>query len=305
LPCTLSFAEKELSQSKAQLQAATAERDSLLEDLRSVREAKRLADQAYRDQTQRVKSLEGELAFYRGQAAQAMADRDATAWECEELRKQNLALDARAREADGRAEASSAEQGAAERRAAAAEVRAAALESPAAEAAALPALRADLSAALASCNDLQRQHDALADRNRALARDLSASEAAQQTAAAAAAVAQAELQDVTQHKVEVLVRLSEAEAARAQAEGQLGSLTAALAASQGQLGQATQEKVAALLQVASLTATSQGEEPTRRSPQKSPRPASGQSTAPPASPDRWKLPWSGSPSKPKPPAEDG
>lgn len=62
--------------SAAQLEVVSGERNSLKEDLRSTREAKRLADQSYRVQNAKLQKLESELAFYQKEAATAVSDRD-------------------------------------------------------------------------------------------------------------------------------------------------------------------------------------------------------------------------------------
>jgi hypothetical protein len=69
------------------------ERDDLRENLRGVRESKRIADQSWRDEKQKNTQLEADLTFYQTQSARAMADRDRAAWEAEDLRGQALDLD--------------------------------------------------------------------------------------------------------------------------------------------------------------------------------------------------------------------
>jgi DNA repair exonuclease SbcCD ATPase subunit len=62
-------AEKELGRIKSQLQTVIEERDTLRDDLRGVKEAKRQADVELKQQQERVQALDRELAFYQQQAA--------------------------------------------------------------------------------------------------------------------------------------------------------------------------------------------------------------------------------------------
>ena len=59
-----------------QLDAVTAERNSLHEDLISHRDSKRTVDRQWRLERERCERLESELAFYQSHSAQALSDRD-------------------------------------------------------------------------------------------------------------------------------------------------------------------------------------------------------------------------------------
>ena len=62
-----------------QLDAVTAERNSLHEDLVSHRDSKRTVDKQWRLERERCERLESELAFYQNHSAQALSDRDKVA----------------------------------------------------------------------------------------------------------------------------------------------------------------------------------------------------------------------------------
>lgn len=245
--------------------------------MREVKESKRLADQSFRQQASNVQILEREVAFYRQQAAQALSDRDNATWECEHLRQRTLTADTQAREAAAKVEKESGKRTLAERRAAEAENRAAELEGSAAEAKIIPTLRVELTQAGARVQDLQSQVEKLNSelKSAVQAREFaeSALERVQvdsalklQEAEAACAAAIDELNDVTKQKVEALVRLSQAEAARTQADGEIGRLRQALSNAEDRLRTATQEKVEALMQVAELKRGAEGSEGLRSKP---------------------------------------
>jgi len=59
-----------------QLDAVTAERNSLYEDLINHRDSKRTVDKQWRLERERCERLESELAFYQNHSAQALSDRD-------------------------------------------------------------------------------------------------------------------------------------------------------------------------------------------------------------------------------------
>ncbi len=65
-----------MSLSLAQLDAVTAERNSLHEDLINHRDSKRTVDKQWRLERERCERLESELAFYQNHSAQALSDRD-------------------------------------------------------------------------------------------------------------------------------------------------------------------------------------------------------------------------------------
>ena len=301
-------AEKDVSRTKAELLEATGERDGLREDLRAVKEAKRQADQTFREQAARVEALERELGFYRQQAAAAIADRDRTVWDCEQLRQTNAELAAQAKEADRKAEAAAVERSTAERRLEEAQATISGLHEAAAAAEALPALRSDLSRATARSEELQQQIESLegvlrsekatreqSEARRAeaeAARDAAGASAAASIAAAEAAAAaqKEELSDVARQKVEALMRLSQAEAARSAADREVGRLQAELTSTQEQLGQATAEKVQALLRVADLRAVADGAEGLRS-------PGKGTPLSSPSKPVASTASWFSSPSK--------
>ena len=60
----------------SQLDAVTAERNSLHEDLINHRDSKRTVDKQWRLERERSERLESELAFYQNHSAQALSDRD-------------------------------------------------------------------------------------------------------------------------------------------------------------------------------------------------------------------------------------
>jgi len=212
--------------------------------------------------------LERELSFYRQQAAHAIADRDSTAWECEQLRERNAELTSKAQDADRRAEAATVERATAERRLKEAESVIAGLRDAAAQAEAIPGLRADLRRATTRCEELQQSLSGL---EKELQKERRASEAAEAAAESAASDAlaraeefaaaqraeaeavqalQSELAEVTRQKVDALMRLSDAEMVRSRADGEVVRLREKLAAAEEQLVQATAEKVQALMRVA-------------------------------------------------------
>lgn len=57
---------------RAQLAGLVSERDGLREDLHSQREAKRMSDQGWKSERQKVQNLEKELAFYQSQSTRYM-----------------------------------------------------------------------------------------------------------------------------------------------------------------------------------------------------------------------------------------
>lgn len=59
-----------------QVEALTAERDGLREDLRAFRDSKRQSDQSWRKERERVDALEAELSFYQTEFAGATSERD-------------------------------------------------------------------------------------------------------------------------------------------------------------------------------------------------------------------------------------
>jgi len=311
--------EKEISLIKSELLKVTGERESLREDLREVKEAKRRADQSFREQAARTEALERELVFYRQQAAQAIADRDSTAWDCERLRLLNTELADKSKNAENKADASMVERVTAERRLEEAEATISDLRKTAAAAEAIPELRADLSKAEGSVRELQislknLEKELHAEKNaREVAEKCSKTSASALDAknkeleetrladADAIAMRQRELADVTQQKVDALMRLSDAQAARSRADQEVNRLQMALTLVQEQLGQATAEKVQALMLVAELRASTEGtagpnipmnstpnSSPSKSSPAKSPEKRGWLGTTPPttASPAR-------------------
>ncbi len=59
-----------------QLEAVTAERDGLYEDLINHRTSKRTVDKQWRIEREKSERLETELAFYQSQTARTLSDRD-------------------------------------------------------------------------------------------------------------------------------------------------------------------------------------------------------------------------------------
>lgn len=88
--CFAPGAEKELAAHRVALSAVTQERDSLREDLAEVKAAKRRAEQGFKQQLERAAALDRELAFYQGQSARVMGERDRAVYEGEELKAANL-----------------------------------------------------------------------------------------------------------------------------------------------------------------------------------------------------------------------
>lgn len=270
--------EKELIHTKSDMMNLTAERDSIREDLVEVRDAKRKADQAFRDQTARLKTLEREVQFYRQQAAQAIAQRDNSSWECEQLRQRCVDLDGQLRQAVGRAETAETALEMTERRATLAERAADELQEAAAAAKYIPLLRSELERAKGRENELKseikylkRDLKSAKEEIQAAAVQFEEAEAEHLAAAAAAAekisaveeecaTVREGLSEVTQQKIELLMRISRTEAGRARADAQLVQVKESLAAVQEQLNQATQEKVNALMQIAELEAQLSGSE---------------------------------------------
>jgi chromosome segregation ATPase len=303
--------EKELSRAKTDLLTVTAERDSIREDLREIKEAKRIADQSFRDQETRLEALQREVTFYRQQAAQAISQRDNTVWECEQLRQRTVEADLLAREAAGKAESAETERTVAERRADEAEKKAEELQTAANAAKEIPQLKKNLETGknreIELLDQIEKLKIELEEAKEGLQVAVSRAETEEQehqTAVATAtstleetqaqvAAAKEQLNEVTCQKIDALVRLSEAQTARSKADAEIIRLTAALEASLEITGQATQQKVAALMQVAALRAEVEGSaqgvrSPIRRTPQASPS-----KTPPPAagsliSPEKWR-----------------
>lgn len=310
--------EKELSRAKMDLVSITGERDSLREDLREIKEAKRAADQSFRNQETRLESLQREVTFYRQQAAQAISQRDNTVWECEQLRQRTVEADTLARDAAGKAETAATERAIAERRANEAEKKAEILQAAADTAREIPQLKNSLNKAkikeMELLEELENLKTDLKEVKEGL--DLAVSRAITEeqehrdvvlTSAglleetqAQVAAAKEELSEVTSQKIDALVRLSEAQTARSKADSEILRLSSALASSHEQLAQATQQKVAALMQVAAFRAEVEGSEqgvrsPTKRTPQASPSKATPPSAAAGAmaiagslTPERWR-----------------
>lgn len=67
----MSFAEKELTRCKAELQQILADRDSLKEDLNVIKEAKRQGDLTLKQQHEKITTLDRELLFYQQQVSSA------------------------------------------------------------------------------------------------------------------------------------------------------------------------------------------------------------------------------------------
>jgi hypothetical protein len=61
---------------RPQLDAVSAERDSLREDLLQHRASKRTVDKQWRLEAEKSERLEAELGFYQAQSARALSDRD-------------------------------------------------------------------------------------------------------------------------------------------------------------------------------------------------------------------------------------
>ncbi|KAL4552159.1 hypothetical protein Ndes2526B_g06390 [Nannochloris sp. 'desiccata'] len=256
--------EKELSRAKMDLVSITGERDSLREDLREIKEAKRAADQSFRNQETRLESLQREVTFYRQQAAQAISQRDNTVWECEQLRQRTVEADTLARDAAGKAETAATEH--------------------------LKEVKEGLDLAVSRAITEEQEHRDVVLTSAGLLEETQAQVAA----------AKEELSEVTSQKIDALVRLSEAQTARSKADSEILRLSSALASSHEQLAQATQQKVAALMQVAAFRAEVEGSEqgvrsPTKRTPQASPSKATPPSAAAGAmaiagslTPERWR-----------------
>jgi chromosome segregation ATPase len=86
-------AEKQLRDAQRALAQVTADRDCISDNLRGVKEAKRASDDACRQLQARIQSLEKELAFYKKQSADAMAERDAEMAEADDLRQMTTDLE--------------------------------------------------------------------------------------------------------------------------------------------------------------------------------------------------------------------
>ena len=105
------------------------------------------------------------------------------------------------------------------------------------------------------------------------------------------------LTEVTQQKVELLMRISRTEAGRARADAQIVQLKESLSATQEQLKAATQDKVRALMQIAELEAEVSGSESNRdrelkQLHKRSPQPSSPAPEKKDGKNDRWR--WIGS-----------
>lgn len=241
----------------------TGERNSLKEDLREIKEAKKLVDQSYRDQTTRIGAVERELSFYRQQASQAIADRDNVQWECEKLKQANAELLSQVRTEKANADAAIAERTLAQRRLEDAETRIKDLAERAEEGDKVPGLRANIMRSKAKIDELEKRNESLHEELLLAKREISKVEAAVQKAERAqedraaeveamGVRAQEELVEVTRQKVSALLRLSESEAERTTANREVERLSEQLESVQDQLQQATQEKVRALMLVAEL-----------------------------------------------------
>ncbi len=93
-------AESELKQLRQQLSAAKEERDNIVEELQLARSAKVSSDRCATELSERCKSLERDVAFYKARAVKAMAERDQeiddmraeTSGAQEQLRERNESL---------------------------------------------------------------------------------------------------------------------------------------------------------------------------------------------------------------------
>lgn len=255
----LRAAEGELARTQAQLMHAALERDGVKEDLVQVKSAKRDIDNSLLQATQRTEALAKELAFYQGQAATVLAERDAAAFEAEQLKRRLAQAEQAAREGEERAAA----QAKAAAAAAQAEAAGSARDLAAAQAA-LEAAQRERAAAEQKAEELRQEVLALVgvqQESRALfgavrtaterAQQLEASEAALQQQLAAAQAERQELSQRLQEHVKYgeemaayVKRLQEQPAAAA-----AGSVDSTL---QAQLEAALQEKEHALQRLAAL-----------------------------------------------------
>lgn len=155
--------EQELSRAKAQLAGLVSERDGLREDLHSQREAKRMSDQGWKSERQKVQNLEKELAFYQSQSTRAIQDRDKAVYEAEELKALSREQQRRLLVAETTAEQESTLRAEMQEELEEATQRVKDLEGCEQEAAAIPGLRQDLRAATARVDHLQQQVKSLQD----------------------------------------------------------------------------------------------------------------------------------------------
>lgn len=254
-------AEKELSGARSQLREALHAKDSMAEDLKSFKAAKRVADDASRQLQVTIDSLSRELSFFKSQSAQAMVERDAIMNEADELRASlHEALQSIEKQASQQQEERDIRKKL-EKDLESAEARVSKLEMKAEEAALVPGLRREVSQLhdrlhkveedlIATCHELKTVNAVLkaaqkdiGDQQQKIKGLEEEVEENSQTAAQA-----------TQQKVEVLLRLAalekeygSAKAARSKAETDVHILME-------KLDEVTKQKVAALVELAGFKA---------------------------------------------------
>lgn len=268
--------EKQLSKVKKELVECESERRSLLEDMYALKEAKRRGDDASRQQKERLDVLGREVVFYREQATQAISERDEMTWELEHVRRElGEAKDAFVAK-ESLCSKVEVERDVLKQQLEEAEGRISGLEKAAAEAEKVPGLHKmiekleEQKAGLdATVTDLTCERDALKEacHHQRLDFDnekkkLIDSYTNQIDSLKNEMVrlqdelmeAREELSNVTEQKIESLMRLSDSECSTSQMQRELKRLTTKIDSLESLLEAATQEKVKALMEAAEAQA---------------------------------------------------
>ncbi|KAI8108351.1 hypothetical protein M9434_006378 [Picochlorum sp. BPE23] len=269
-------AEKQLSKVKKELVECDSERKSLVEDMYALKEAKRRGDDASRQQKERLDVLGREVVFYREQATQAISERDEMTWELEHVRRELEGVKDALAEKESKCSKVEVERDVLKQQLDEAEGRMSGLEKAAAVAEEVPRLKKTI-------EKLEKQTEALEktvtdvtcernvlkealDRQRldfdeektklidsythqidSLKNDMAhLQEEVMET--------KEELSNVTEQKIESLMRLSDSESSTSQMQRELKRLTTKIGSLESLLEAATQEKVKALLEAAEAQA---------------------------------------------------
>lgn len=271
-----SCAEKQLSKVRKELLECESERKSLVEDMYALKEAKRRGDDASRQQKERLDVLGRELVFYREQATQSISERDEMTWELEQVRRELEGVKGTLAEKDSMCSRVEVERDVLKQQLEEAEGRISGLEKAAAIAEEVPILRKKIkkfeeqTAALEkTVTDVTCERNVLKE-----ARDhqrVDFEEEKKQLIESythqidslkkqlvrlqeEVTETKEELSNVTEQKIESLMRLSDSECSTSQMQRELKRLTTKIGSLESLLEAAAQEKVKALLEAAEAQA---------------------------------------------------
>lgn len=242
---------------------ACRERELLEEDLEEVKRAKQSVDKAFREQNARLEAIEREMEFYRKQATQAISDRDGAVWENEQLKQSNAELQASVQEAQALRLETAEQRDLAEKKSDNLSRHIAQLEISAKEAAIVPILRKELKVTNEKLHRKEEELRIANEKSDELEADLS--KAKQQykktvedlnrqigSLSNELDVSRKELDEVARQKVDLLVRLSEAESQKSSADKEIFRLRKRMENIQQTLDEVTQQKVKALIDLAAI-----------------------------------------------------